>query len=409
MPLEYLSGNELISYPFRDSVTVKATNGTILAKNVFADIIVSCHDEDIYSVSLTEIYTDDDGIFLEFTYSDSEGNTIGAIETEVVTASIATHKLFGYSNNAISIKLVLGSGFSAIHNLTLSFDKANTILAAAAVRLYGPKVTSISFYNQTTLIKTFTKDIDEGIDAALKCGSNTTMTSSGNSVILDVKPGTGAGLHNGCNDDLVIKTVNNIPADRFQNFHLLVDECYETEKGYEDTEWVDNYGITLVNTCKPRCISDQLGAFAHYLNRVRDGMETIAELAAEITDNISDMIDAYNSDVSRVVPFVKVAFTKFNNPYGRAYYSFVVSFFNKTDEDIAVSTTITSPEALVTGTGRFKQGTRTTPKTSLNITDTVPCRQQGRFEFITKGETDDTVIIEATAGVTSFAHTYTLP
>ena len=256
---------------------------------------------------------------------------------------------------------------------------------------------------------TITGDELDDIDVELEEGSNIQFTDDGGKLLLQVGPGLGTGLHNGCDDDLVIKTINAINPDRFQNFLLTADECYETAKGYEDDEeeWVDNYGITFTNTCTPRCTASQLSSFAHYLNRVRDGMETIAETASEISEDIADEIVAFEADTTRTAPIIKVAVSKFGNPYGDPYYSFVVGFFNKSGSIITATASVPGKTA-IPNTTRFKQGNSTTTLGSLTLNQELECLMHGKFEFILQSTPASTVQIIANAGSTSYNHTFTL-
>lgn len=409
MTLEYLSSNELKRYPFIDSLTLKDETGNVLPNSVFADIIVLCHKPEIKSVSLTKTEDDGSDITLTFSSFNSDGDEVGVSELLVEKAAVSLHSQFSVMDLNLTIKVVTGSTFLTVGNRI--FNSANTILVKDAVKPYTPRIETLTFINNNSVLKQFSKEKILGIDVKIKEGTNVGFFNDGAAVSVDVNPGLGAGLYNDCDDDLVIKTINSIKPDNFQNFLLNVDECYETEKGYEgDSGWIPDFGVTISNTCTPRCTAAQLGAFAHYLNRVKDGMETVADLAADINSEIADMIEAYNNNTLRIVPFIKAAVTKFPNPYGRAYYSFIVSFFNKTSDEIAIATDITLPSGVVleTGSGRFKQGTRTTAKTSVDITDTVPCHQQGRFEFTVKATPGQVILITATAGVTSFSQSFTL-
>lgn len=407
MPLEYLSSNELKKYPFVDSLSLKDTDGNILPNACIADILVVINDPNVKFVSLMETQDVGTGIAVLFESFDFDEISLGSITMEIEKVDVSLHSQFVGNDNYITVKLVTGSEFLNIGSRV--FDKSNTKLTVDAIRPYMPRIETLTFMNLEEVVKQFSKEKILGTEVRIKEGTNIGFYNDGVTVSIDVNPGLGAGLYNPCGSDLVIKTINNIKPDSFQNFLLDVDECYETTKGYQgETEWISDYGITIENTCKPRCTSDQLGAFAHYLNRVKDGMETIASYATDITTQISNMIDDFNNDTTRILPFIKAAVTRFDNPYGRAYYSFIVSFFNKTDAEIAVTTDITIPTELVERSARFKQGARTTEKLSVNITDSVPCHQQGRFEFAIKGETGQVVTINATAGLATFSQEFTL-
>jgi hypothetical protein len=409
MTLEYLTSNELKKYPFVDSLSLKDTEGNQLVNSIFADICILINNPEIASVSLLSSEDNGTNIILTFSALDKDDVLVANTSINIIKNDVSLHSDFSEEDNNLTIKIVTGSSFLTIGNR--DFLVENTKLVNSAVHPYTPRVTTLTFMNGDTVVKQFSKEKIIGTDISIKEGTNIAFSSLNNLVYIDVNPGLGAGLFNNCDDGLVIKSINSIKPDAYQNFLLNVDECYETEKGYQgELDWIPDFGITISNTCTPRCTSEQFGAFAHYLNRVKDGMETVSELAASINEEIADMIDAYNNDTSRIVPFVKAAVTKFENPYGRAYYSFIISFFNKTTDEINVTTDITFPVgvSLEPKSARFKQGSRTTAKLSANITDTVPCHQQGRFEFTVKATPGQIIEIEATAGVTNFSQTFTL-
>lgn len=403
MVLDYLSQNESLSYPFKDKCSLKAANNFQLPNDVFADAFIVAKKAQITGAFLKSITVSGGNILVRVAaVSDNSYTIVGELECVAVIADITTHKLISASSADFTVKIVLGAGFANIAaSAPLTFTAANALFNAGAVIPYIPRVKSVTFKNLTTPLTVISADGVSDIALSIQEGSNISFTSENNTSVLRVAPGLGTGLYNGCDDDLVIKSINEIGPDTYGNFLFQTDGCYTTDKL--------THGLFISNICTPKCTSEQLSSFAHYLNRVRDGMATISNSAAGVQADIAEAISDFNSDLSRTAPIIKAAVSKFDNTYGNPYYSFVISFFNKDAEEITVTTTITGATTLQSKSIRFKQGSRTvTSYTGVNITETVPCHEQGRFEFTIQSTTGSIVTVNATAGSTSFSKSFTL-
>lgn len=401
MTNDYLTANELSAYPFKDNESFKASNDYVLDFDVIADLIVIAKQK-IQKAKLVTIGNSASTITLTLQGTFYTGDE--TLTVSVPYANIESHKLFTASNDFFYIKLVLGIGFSKLLNAPAS-STFSIALVESSVIPPVPRVTSVTFNNTVEgLITQIAGDELTNMDLTLEEGTNIAFGLDNSKMTLSVEPGFGVGKYNPCDNDLVIKTINAIGPDRFQNFLLTTDDCYETEKGYDDDNvWINNYGITISNTCTPKCTAAQLSSFAHYLNRVRDGMDTIVTQASAVQQSISNAITAFNSDNTRTDPVITVAVSSFDNPYGSPYHSFVVSFFNKSE--VPLEATVSVPGmSPISGTARWKQGKTTTPTGSLASQTTVACHAQARFEFILQfsGEVE----INAECGDTNYSNTF---
>jgi hypothetical protein len=223
-------------------------------------------------------------------------------------------------------------------------------------------------------------------------------------MVISVLPGAGAGLHDPCSGDLVIKTINEIGPDLLhRNFAMLTDGCYNVERGYLDgVDWIPDFGLTFENTCHPKCTAEQLGAYAHYLNRVKDGMQDLITFASDLYTELAEYIEEYKTTElpAANAPVIKTAITEFDDGYGSVLYSLVVSFFNRSKEPINITCDLPSDVFIK---GRYKCGDQTLQLASYTFAGTLDCLANGRIEATMSlgGFT-----ITATAGTTELEKTF---
>lgn len=401
MTYDYLTGNELGTHPFKDNSNLKASNDYVLAKDTIADLLI-IGKQDIRQASLITITNVSSVVALTFRGVFEAGNQ--NLTISIPHGQIEKHKLFTASNDYFHVKLVLGSGFSTLTSAPATSTFAADLLEAVVIPPV-PRVKSVTFNNSVEgLIAQISGSELLATDLTLEEGTNVSFNSINNRLVLIVGPGLGTGRHNPCDNELVIKSINFTTPDAYQNFLLLTDDCYETEKGFQgESEYVDNFGLTISNTCTPKCTATQLSSFAHYLNRIRDGMTTVAAQATDFKEELSDAIAAFNADTSRTAPIIKGAVSSFDNFYGAPYHSFVISFFNKSEVPVTANISITGHTA-VEGSIRWKQGSVTELVSSLTSSTSVLCHSQARFEFTL--QTSSPVTVSATCGSTSFSRTF---
>jgi hypothetical protein len=410
MVLDYLDYNSENKYPFDDLCSVVSLTSYTLANDVLLDAQFYEKGDTTFKVALSNFENDIVGTKAIFTFKirDTAGTLIDTVDVEVDHTGLVDRKLTLFEDADRVIKLITGAGLVRIVDAAMAIDEAfdedDAKILVSCLVLPEPKVTSLKFYNNGTLFHTFTADGTSDLEVVIEEGTNTGFTLLSGVSTVDIVPGLGAGLYDPCGNDLVIKSVNGITPDEFGNFLLSADNCYTSEKGYQgDPDWVDNYGLTLLNICTPRCTGEMFTNFAHYLNRIKDGINTIYQEALNIAEELNDQIEDYNDNIANTknLPYYKCVYTKFDSVGSFVYYSVVIGLFNPSQDDAAFTLAITpSGGTVVPGTIRWKIGTTSSLLGSLSYSSTVPCVSSGRFEFVIKAETTGSLDVDLTFGGT---------
>lgn len=404
MLLDFLSKNEQTKFPFNDDSYMLSSNGKLLTNDVIADLLIVFKSEHARKAILTNIAKIGSVVTFTFAIKDEQNNSLATLNvTQDLAALTQKHSLISMANSDYAVKLVTGSGFiSWCESLTVN-ETYNCEVVPLAVMLHSPRVRSIAFYNLTELEAIVSGDELTETNLELSAGNNIEFAKSTTAIQCSVIPGAGTGLYNPCNNELTIKSINHIPGDlQYQNFALNADGCYVLTRGFQNELliWEDT-GLTIENVCTPKCTAEQLGAFAHYLNRVKDGME---DLVAYINSVYLDL-EAYINNYKTVIlpqlqaPVVKSTLTRFDNGYGTIYTSVVIGFFNRSDQgDINVTATVTGGQVV---RAFYRKGTTTTPIVGNTLsTRVLPCLSYSRFEIVLK--TAGPITIAATAGTTTY-------
>jgi hypothetical protein len=358
MILEYLTSNGLNKYPFDDSATLRNVTGlATLPNNLFLDLLVvskidSGNGAFIHKISnnYTGELTEELIFTLGVTLFDSSGSTVHIFEFDIPFDEVIEKEFYGMADDSVAVKVVFGTGFIEykfkIITDPLIFSKNATTLVGSAFVPMVPRVKSIAFYNWDNVTQTaqempeayFAGDEDPPpVNVTLKEGANTAFSQSKeNQIIWDVLPGAGIGLYNDCDANTGIKTINGIEPDIFnRNFLMLADECYRVLPGQINDvgELIpESASLSFLNTCTPKCSSDNLKAFANYLNRIRDGTVSVSAYAANVYNNMKDEIDLYRTTVDAVkrTPKYNVRWIKNQSITGKYYFSIAASFANPT-------------------------------------------------------------------------------
>lgn len=376
MIVDYLSLNEISRYPFEDNSTLQAVDLTYLSNDHFLDLLVVAKTSSPVGAYVSTYSSNGSSITLGFTLFNSAGTTVTTGAFTIANASIVERQFYGAASTDMAFKVVFGPGFIRDKGTTFNktFTKPATTLASSAFVNMVPRVSSIALYNWDkntneqaggALVTISGSELVE-TDLTLEEGANMQFLSLSGVPNIGVLPGEGTGLYDGCSSELFIRTINSIGPDSNRNFHFLADDCYTVTPG-------DALAL-FTNICTPKCSTEQLGAFAHYLNRIRDGISTISALAAVTYTNIKEEIERYNSEVAPVknLPFYRVKFEQFDTvDDGRYYYSIAAGFFNPTGEIATLDVTFASEATLLDF--RYRIGADTTPLTSPSMTVDVPC------------------------------------
>lgn len=410
MPLDYLTSNALNKYPFDDSATLKAADDVYLPNDVFLDIVAVSKSEALVggyistlaSSLLTEVLT------IEFKFTDVDANVIKTFEIEVPFASVISREMYGLADDDVAVKVVFGVGAEEFITSTQSktYSSAATKLAPSAFVLMVPQVKSISFFNWDQDVNTVADDplvvVDGNVDVTIEEGANINIYEESGKNIMEVFSGAGTGLYDACGaNELTIKTINDTGPDLNNNFLFVADDCY--------TSTPLTNGLELENICTPKCTPEQLAAFAHYLNRVNDGLLWVRNLASTTATAVRNEIDHYNDDVvpNKNQLSYKARFEKFEAvDAGKFYYSFAVGFTNPTNSDNTLSVTLTTSGTLVSS--KFRIENTTNILTSTTISKVVPCLKVGVMEFVVFGPAGTTVGINGTFGTLAVSYSNTL-
>ncbi len=406
--LDYLTTNGLLTYPFKDNVTL--TNGTTtIPQNFLLDALVVFHTAAQKRAFVSTIAKVGSNVVLTVKSTDANGTVLHTTNVTVAVGSVAEKEFFSYSDVNISLKFVAGQAlvtFAAGSETTADYTLTQTELSPGVIILYTTRVESVSFYKTGfdsnteeythTLVKTYTDepvDIGEGTNISFK--QTTTGTSA------SVFPSLGAGLYDPCAEIDAIYTINFLEADVNGNFLINTDDCYVTTVGESQ--------LSVENICTPRCEPEHLINFAHYLNRIKSGMLSIATLANGVYADILAEVTAYYATVlpTRNQPTYKVKYTRTTSP-GCVYFGFIIGIFNPTNEDLVFTSTVTKNAAASFVDPKYTQGTDLTVLASPNTTQTVPCLSTAIINFVVSkpGGGPHTVTVNVTGctaiGATTF-------
>jgi len=336
--LEYLSGNSLISYPFKDG---RAVNSYLpLGDDTFLDaLFVISGEVGISRPYISHISTAQSVITFEL--SDVVGGLFGVVE--LPTSSAVNHldsvgdNFFHVTNSTWSAKFVFGPGIFELHTpgINIQFTPDETEFSPSVVIHTVPMVTALNFesyHNDGTLAAQTPEAVhiySPGEEAKMTNGSNNVFNFlSPETMYLDIQRGAGTGLHDPCASGNItdIYSINRITPDSQGSMFFSASDCYSMELlTYNDTQLysfipdiasrygdfatpipqigntpgytqyfnaiapeMGGHGLVMQNHCQPKCPPQNLNAFAEYLNRVTDG-------AAELYKFVSNSYETYGT------------------------------------------------------------------------------------------------------------------
>lgn len=401
MSIDYLSSNAINKYPFADNMSLTSVSDVVLPNDVFLDVIIVAKKNYVNGAYLSSYSSDgSSGLELRITTFDKEESNPTTFAFSVPYAQVLEKETYTTSNNDIVVKIVFGAGAVRDKDLTtnLEFTINTARFAPSAVIQLVPRVSSISFINwnkdsnteEGTPIAIITGSELVSTDLMISEGSNVNLLNLSNGVNIDIFPGGGTGLYDGCAiNELTIKTINGVGPDQYNSFLLATDDCYTTTP-------FDN-GLLIENHCTPKCSTDQLGAFAHYVNRVTDGLQDVGDYGSSIAGALKATVDAFTATLgSRNLPYMRVKYGKYATlDSGYYFLSFVVGFFNPYSEEVTVDVDITVDGVLRSVNYRMDDETSLVEfgSTTFNLTAAIPCIKRGILEFVFRGQVGDTVTI----------------
>lgn len=431
--LDYLSENSLSIYPFKDnSSLLSQIQDTVdnLPDNVFADLLI-CTDSLLvrkaYLYSFSYVTISSVRMFImTFWFTTDNVSKLAEINYSVDVDDLSlfgTQVISGVTDTGIAyaIKLVVGQGFldyiAAGNEFLLRFFNTSTVqpyleVSPSCIVPPQPTVSEIGIYNydstsqQSFITKVNSFDVDK--PASILPGANISYTEVGNRELdLAVGPNLGTGLFNDCPDLISsVNTINALAPDKYNNFLFSVDLCLQvTPKAHS---------LAFSHTCKPKCTPDELSAFAHYLNRIKDAVVTLSEFGNSDVDSIKNKLfvqmQNYQTKLDRVqaiaAPYIEAEQAK-TTTTNYIYTSFAIGIYDPNKSEMTVhfktvtdNDSYTSPDVFtyIDDTASLKDNGNSYPlpfdvddTTTWKFTDrTVNCQGSVIAEFVTKIPTTNT-------------------
>lgn len=386
--MEYLTENSLITYPFKDGMTLKDLSSPyVVPPDCILDLQIVSKDADAVKAAMTALSKATGNISLEVTLYDSSDSVIDSSIMSWAIGSIVERTTLTYSDSLLTAKLVPGPSLvtlAAGADFSYTFSLAVAEICSSALLQRTPQVPQIEFFN--TSETTGLPVSEHAFTSAFNVGprANITIAEVAPNIQIGVEAGEGTGLYDGCSTAPgQIKTINYIASNQ-GHFLLQGDGCYNVVN-------LSN-GLLFENTCVPKCTPENLVNFAHYQNRLHNGLNTIVDYADTLYGSIKTDMDDYlavqvplKSRSTFDAIFVKTQDSRYT------YYSFTVGMYNPSKVDRAVTMTI-SPygAALVPGTVKFKVNDTTVFYNSITSqTFTIPCLNYGTLVFVLKMSKSD--------------------
>lgn len=329
--LDYTSGNALSKYPFKDNaeLTWTSDNGGSPTAGYFpnnivldARIVQKTHYADFYlelaelRYSVLNFNSPTSADYCDFVFFIQDGTEISELVVKVYYGQ--TSGLTQTSTTLVQLEVdmtafvsFLKADLTAVDE-TVLFGEGNDFCLATTV--FPAPLATITFSNQ---LDADTQEIFEPKSSGtikFEEGSNIDLSGS-TSLTFDLIPGGGSGLYDACaNLGSVIRTINGIASDAFHNFSLTKDACYDLTPGVNS--------LTLGNHCKPECSEEELKNFAHYINRIKDGVVTTTDIVSELKERYDELVTKYVN----VVDLSKKAKPVFINAEATASHNRVYDF-----------------------------------------------------------------------------------
>lgn len=320
--LEYLTTNSLTAYPFKARRAVGVGCLHPIEDDWFYDISFISFSPDIRSVYISKVKKTTLGE-LEITFSNTETSAVVATAT-VASSYVVNHyknidKSFAsYSSASCAVKFIFGPGIIAKSDFTQEYTSDETSLSNAATILSSPRINTLNFETysydpvspQVPTLDTLISYSYPEVPTVQPRYNSEFVLDAANRGSLYITRGAGAGLYDACPPaDAVAEvfSINTIQPNTAGALFLNTSSCYtanvltssnETLYGaYLDkyrafqvytapttTDVVDvvqvGHAIAFENFCKPKCPHENLNAYAHYLNRVADGVRELDSIVS---------------------------------------------------------------------------------------------------------------------------------
>ena len=351
-PLGYLTENSQRAYPFKENSVLEP-----LTNDFLVDAAITIHTPAITTVTVSRIRKEQiagtsrfNAFFVFQFYSgtsafvESETMSILNVDSDRTGQDVFATYTQAFTN--VDIKLTVGPRFFVVEPIpTFSYDfplELELQFEASAVNLYVPKV-EVTFQNSMGGGAVENLDTITSGDLNLACGANIAIAQNGKTLDLSVTPRAGTGLYDVCSDSPGIKTINNIKPNH-GNFNLNGGNCFDFTPVLA--------GLQLDHLCDPKCSPAQIANYAHYINRIKDGIVLVSEFAVKRREQLLAQMAAYaekmNALLAPEAPYLEVEVVSSKNPQ-KLYDSFAVGVYNPnnngTTPDVPISLTLSvNPE-----------------------------------------------------------------
>lgn len=340
--LEYLDENALRRYPFKDECPLVAADGSTLSNDSILDVQVLLWDKDLRSAQLASIIRANGVVSLQFNLIDKDQQAISSAVLTVNNGTALKSTIIG-TNASATIKLVVGPGLLLLLSellyptVSMQFSNGAAELAASTTIFNQPSVTQLNFvdHNNTNVASYFNTDT-----LALQPGFNVELSESAPQLAVSV--GGGLGLYDGCTDlGVVLRKVNETVAYNLSGDLLLnADHCYNLLPG--------EHLLELSQQCTAPCNVEQYTATAHYINRIRDGLTTVADYTKEVKALYDGITSSYASKVTASQqfrpPFLKVIGNDLINNGVRNYPTLAAGIYLPDRQKLTASLQVVFPD-----------------------------------------------------------------
>jgi len=373
LALEYLTQNSLTAYPFKTWKAIYSNNPNPIQDDWFYDILFVSITPEIRSVYISKIEKTGQGE-LNVWFNNFETGDVIFIPVNIAASELVDHRnnlaksFAGVSTPFFSVKIVFGPGLVSKPPFTQTYIAGEAELASAAIVMSSPRIDHLIFQAYSPELSVI-KDYSFPEVPSVKTNHNTdfyqTNTQAG---ILDVFPGIGAGLYDPCykpGDKITdVYSVATVTPNTSGALFLKTSGCYALNtltsndatvygsnitSGYLykyrsfSTNRVDKplfdvlthqatdptvplldapvlVGNTLFieNFCSPKCPPESMNAFAHYLNRVTDGVKELSSIATRgVETRGRGEPDEQDPSVFNVLAFCEETHNQEKNPFIR--------------------------------------------------------------------------------------------
>lgn len=290
----WLNGNALRAYPLSEEATRRDDSDSYtLPDDFIVDFVLPVNSALDYtpdSFYLSNVTVFGTGVTADFSYwTGTEAALVGTISIQTSTfEQNKTYALNGEGDfEGVYGKVVVGS----LDTLLLQAGTFNFALAGGRLEatVVVPDIRGVTGFR--VLDGTDAGDLFQG-DIAFESGSNFRITRStyGGITVLTLNAIDGEGTIAECSCEGAvtstspIRTINGVEPDDLGNINLVGDDCLQP------IPVADENAVQIIDECsKPCCGCPELDTLVTDLKRIRDQVQTLENLAAQLEGNVDIM------------------------------------------------------------------------------------------------------------------------